>query len=767
MHVINWLDLQPLPADLDALTARIQEALPLRKVCELLVEVILRAYPWQRRADLISCYDPSQTYKQGQHFALFIPDLQNARRIVWLLAQVKNARMVENPLQGRFQVLTLGAHGRQVQMASGIPGASYPEPDLSNYTSAELAWLVEWVSATYAGPLQATLRKLIQNGQIRGRLVGQTFLPEHVSALSVERLHPYFARLSPARPWLDLVEIINGLPDLAQLERGTALGLLHATLKEGSYRSLGGERWTTPALFDQLNRDVPRGLSTPRLRSKVHSWTRQDQQDLAGYGRKIMPPEARNTLEELENGEHLPEANDSAWHPPITPVRLPTLNYLHITQAYCPVGYVLGAFASDVQVVFVQFINGPHQPFLLDRENGLLKAVHPGELRSKILGDGIPAGTTLWLEYEGSEKYRIAPRRLPFKRMVPCKLVHLEDGHLRIEHTQISMRYQGNPALFKADVRSDEMEALLAAASQMNLPVRDAMIDAMQEICATDPNHRAHWSDLFNAVFLRRMCSPGTVSFLLYTQPCFVPLGGGYFRYQPAPVAPVMNTPKRPDRLAQLWEGLLSNPVLPEPLASGRVTVRARLEVRTPFSSPSAPDQGYSSPLSQPEMEPEISVAAFPFVTVEEKHMESIPLSNYEPDRFTARTEAAVLISDDGRDPPGELSYRQGKLENAETSALSLSAGETTSESEAPAYVPFEDAHAEFSFFSPTLGLKPRPAWVNTPLQPRPPAIDTTDTRRYVYRPRIPVRPLHKQPFYRRVFYYLRGWLSRIFRKAT
>ena len=32
MQVINWLDLQPLPADLDALNTRLQEALPLRKV---------------------------------------------------------------------------------------------------------------------------------------------------------------------------------------------------------------------------------------------------------------------------------------------------------------------------------------------------------------------------------------------------------------------------------------------------------------------------------------------------------------------------------------------------------------------------------------------------------------------------------------------------------------------------------------------------------------------------------------------------------------
>lgn len=765
MQVINWLDLQPLPADLEALNKRLQEALPLRKVCELLVETTLRAYPWSGRADLISCYDPAQTYKQGQRFALFIPDSQNARPIVWLLAQVKHARIVENPIQGRFQVLTLDTHGRQVQMVGGIPEASYPEPDLSNHTSKELAWLVEWVSDTYATPLQVTLKKLIQKGQIRGGLAGQTFLPEHASALSVELVHPFFARISPARPWISLEEIVKGLPDLSQLEHETALGLIRATLKGSPYRSLGADRWSTPELFNQLNREVPRGLSTPQLRSTVHIWTKRDEQDLAGYGRKFMPTEARRALEELESGESLSEPDDSPWRPPKAPVRLPTLNYLHITQAYFPVGDVLRAFAPDVQMFFVQFIDGNHQPFLLDRENGLLKAIHPGKLSTKILEDGIPAGTTLWLEYEGSEKYRIAPQRLPFKRMVPCKLAHLEDGDLHIESIQISMRYKGAPSLFKADMRFEEIGALSAEASRVNLSVRDALIYAMQEVCATDLSHRAHWLDILNAVFLKRVSSPNSVLFLLYTQPCFEPLGGGYFRYKPTPVAPVTNIHKRTDRLSQLWDGLLSNPVLPDPLAKERTTVGARLEVRYPVSPTLAPDLELPSLLSQPETKPAMSVTALPFVTVEEKSIESLLLSHYEPDRFTTRTEAAVLMSEAAREDPEGLSYSQGGLEDAEPSALSVE--ETNSESEASAYVPFEDAHAEFSFFSPTLGLEPRPAWVNAPVQPNPPVPNPADTRHLVYRPKIPIRPLHKQPFYRRVFFYLRGWLSRAFRKIA
>ena len=488
MQVINRLDLQPLPADLQALAQRLREALPLRSLCQLLVETTLQAYPWTGRADLIPCYHPSQTYKQGQRLALLLPDSRNAHHLLWLLAQVKSARQVENPIQGRFQVLTLDTHGKQIQMAGGIPDASYPELDISGYTSEDLAWLAKWLSDTYAAPLQAIVKKLIQKGQIRGELAGQIFLPEHVSALSGELIQPFFLRLSPSRAWISLDEIVKGLPDLAPLGRETTLGLIRVTLKQSPYRSLGGDRWTTPELFNQLNRDVPRGLSTPQLRSKVHVWTKRDKQDLAGYGRKIISPEALRALEELEFGERLPEPDDFPWRPPKAPLRLPALNYLHITQSYFPVGYLLGAFAPDVQMVFLQFMDGPHQPFLLDRENGLLKAIYPGGLRAKILEAGIPAGTHLWLEHEKNEKYRIAPRRLPFKRMVPCKLAQLEKGQLHIQPIQISMRYEGAPTLFKADLRSEEIEALFAEASRVNFNLRVAMISAMQEICATDPS---------------------------------------------------------------------------------------------------------------------------------------------------------------------------------------------------------------------------------------------------------------------------------------
>jgi hypothetical protein len=775
MQVINWLELQPLPADLDALNGRLHEALPLRKVCRLLVETTLRAYPWMGRADLISCYHPSQTYKQGQRFALFISDPQNARRTVWLLAQVKHARLAENPIQGRFQVLTLDLQGRQIQMAGGIANASYAEPNLSNYSSEELAWLVEWVSNTYAASLQTTLKKLIQKGKIRGRLAGEIFVPEQVSALSPELLHPVFARISPARPWISLEEIVKGIPDLSQLKRETIPALLRAALKESPYRSLGGGRWTTPELFNQLNREVPQSLPGPRVRSNVPIWTKRDEKDLAGYDGKFMPTEAQRALEELGIVERLPEPEESPWRPPNGPVRLPSLNYLHITQAYFPVGFVLRAFAPDVQMVFVQFINGDHQPFLLDRENGLLKAVHPEELRTRILKEGLPAGTYLWLEYEGNEQYRIVPRRLPFKRLVPCKLAELANGHLHIEHTQISMMYEGNPSLFKTNMRFEEIEALFAEAGRVDLSVRDAMIYAMQELCATDPDHRADRLDLFNAVFLQRMCSPKSVSLLLYTQPCFEQVRGGYFRYKPTPDAPMSNPRKRKDRLSKLWDNLLSNPLAPDPVAEERTTAGGGLEGSYPVFPTFTPDLGLPAHLRGPETEPDFSVLALPLVAVEEDtagqtvlreetRIETLLQDNDEPEPLTP-TDAAGPVISHWRDSLDLLIHSLEELVNHEPS--DLPAEEANTETETYSGPPLEAAGQGSSSFSSPFRWEPKPAWLDVPSQPKPLSPNPADTRPPVYISRIPIRPLHKKPFYQRVLFYLRGWLRRIFEKTV
>ena len=533
--LINWLALRPTPTDLEQLQVRLMASLPVRQASRALVEITLSGYPWIGRDDLIPAYHPSETHRKGQYLALPLPDPQKVRPTVWQVARLKQIDYGENPVQGRFQIFTLEIAGKQIDVAAGVPlgdAHRFPRLNFSKYSPEDLDYLVDWVSDIFCKPLQAALEEACQRGHLQGRILGETFLPEGLAAVTPGSLRSFFESLTASRPWVSLDEILAGLPELSEKTPDLARALIRATLKESPYRALGGERWTTVTLYDLLNREVPRGLPAARIRSRLNIWTDEDARDLAGYTRKSLPVEARQALDELEACDVLP-APTKKWLPPSSPVKLPTLNYLHITQAYFPVDSLIHAFAPDVRLVFVQFIEGPSQPFLLDRDTGQLKALHPETLRDRILESNIPAGTYLWLEYQGGENYRIAPRPLPLERMVHCKLAYLQNGQLHIEHTQIPMFYEGDSYVFKANMRFEDIEALFAEARQANISVRDAIIYAIQELCEGDLRNRAHRTDIFNAVFLKRMCSPNSVSLLLYTQPCFEQLGEGFFRYRP------------------------------------------------------------------------------------------------------------------------------------------------------------------------------------------------------------------------------------------
>ncbi len=178
MYLINWLNLQPLQADLDALEESISEALPVRKVRQNLIEITLQGYPWEDRPDIIPCYHPSNTFDENQWVALPVHDAQNIQPLVWQIVQVRKADMAENPVQGSFQVLTLDIGERQFQLACGIDNAPFPVSDLSQYSPQDLAWLVEWIEDTYSSGLQSVLANLINEGKLRGKFTGDMYLPD-------------------------------------------------------------------------------------------------------------------------------------------------------------------------------------------------------------------------------------------------------------------------------------------------------------------------------------------------------------------------------------------------------------------------------------------------------------------------------------------------------------------------------------------------------------------------------------------------------------
>lgn len=731
MQLINWLALQPLMADVEMLNARLREARPVREICRSLAEITLGGFPWAGRSDLIPCYHPARTYQPGQWIALPVSGNQPLRS-AWQVAQVKSAESTGNSVQGRFQALVLDVDGREVPRTGGLRAATYPELDPSAFTSDELGRLADWVAENYTDPLLRTLKKLIQKGRVSGQVAGETFLPEQMFALSAERLDPFFAQLSPSLRWVSLEEILQGLPDLAELKRETALALVRSTLKVSPYRSLGGDRWTTPELFNQMDREVPYGLPGKHTHSRGLSWTRQDRKDLAPVQGKPIPAGAACALEELGIVETRSSPEPSTWQPSNGPLCLPALSTMHLTQACFPVGHALPAFAPDSRMVFLQFIDGEHQPFLLDREQGLLKAVHPEALQAEILEAGLPAGTHLWLERQGGEGYRIFTQQLASPQTVPCTRASLRNGKLHVERSQMQMMVESDDSVFQADLHPQEIQALHSAAKRDDLSVRDVLIYALQALCAADPRKVAGRTDIFNMVFLQRPCTPQSIAFLLYRLPCFEPGEGDYFRYLPH--APGMNIWKGSNRVSRLWEDLAADCVDPDPAGKRRASLAVDWELDLPSTL---------EPASTPEpieMDGEVPITfSFPDggeavrenTLLEKVGIESIHLIQHALDVLTAPPDEGTEVNPI-QDEIDMHSASQEEQDYAQAVTIPVSAG----------FIPY-------------------PAMIKVSTEPDPQPASAIDTRRMAYGLKIPARPLHKRPIYQRLYFCLRHMFSR------
>lgn len=159
-------------------------------------------------------------------------------------------------------------------------------------------------------------------------------------------------------------------------------------------------------------------------------------------------------------------------------------------------------------------------------------------------------------------------------------------------------------------------------------------------------------------------------------------------------------SPKRNDRLAQLWEDLLAEDVPPHPTTTQRRTVG-----------------------------------------------EAVVLRQDEPMSRSRRVNLATLV--------------HSLLEPEVAESPLPSAVEAISEEEAFSERPLEAAHEAILAISFPFHWEPKPAWINITGHSTPAFLNPADPRRFVPRPKIPIRPLHKQPFYIRFFFYLSRWLRR------
>jgi hypothetical protein len=195
-----------------------------------------------------------------------------------------------------------------------------------------------------------------------------------------------------------------------------------------------------------------------------------------------------------------------------------------------------------------------------------------------------------------------------------------------------------------------------------------------------------------------------------YTPACFKLPGGGNLRHKPM-AATFFTSPKTNDRLTQLWEELRADPVpLQPPTKQGRT-------------------------------------AGVPVVLRHEELLPFMPTDYPKPENRSWRVDLVKLFHSLLEPEVAESPLPSG--------VEAISEGDTSPEASMAA------AHEASLALSTPFHWDPKPAWIDSPARPNYQFSNTIHPPRFAPRPKIPIRPLHKQPFYQRFFFYLRRWLSR------
>ncbi len=541
MDVINWLAVKPTDSDLKRAADKLDGSAHMRVLLQSLVRAILESYPWSGRTDLVSAFDPSRRYDVGQQVAMFVHDPQGLRPDTWRIARVKAVADAENPVQGAFQVVTLSMDRRDRIYAGGVSGARPSFPAFPPADDESMSWLVADIADHFYEPLADVVRRAAAAGRLNIRVVGdqvsrldtQPTFGEREALLVARLFRDVANRPVPYRTTDEILEALRADGRWRDVPDDVARTSLGDQLPRHGYCSVGNDRWMTAEALASAQRDVIRRPMVPVVRSKLlQEQGMDDSADFDDYeGAPLRDREMAAALEEL--GEiKIEKPPAGRWRPPAAPIAVGALTYQHIVQGFLPLGRFADAFPPepDPLLVDVALVEGDPIPCWISRQEGVLKATDAEQWRRRFLELGIPAGTKLWLEYKGGTSYRIAPRPLTRPQSVRCKLACLEEGRLHITEADIEIRYESDPCVFKAELRFEDVEALFREAEVCGYSIFDIMYQEFCRLAALHPERKVHQRDLFNAVFLCRMCSPRSVVTELYTRACFVRAGNGWFR---------------------------------------------------------------------------------------------------------------------------------------------------------------------------------------------------------------------------------------------
>jgi len=458
----------------------------------------------------VELFDPSRHYVQGQIVALPYRE-QDGDFDLWKIVIVRAVRDDENPFQGRFQVVEVEFEGERQKRVAGIDGATVPS--LQFPAEEKLEQVAEKIVTQHKADFERQLPFISENCRQALRELFQ-----HNKLCSTETV----------------TQTLREKGFLCDWSEPTQREVTEWLLKCSGYVLVSENEWLSPDESKAVDRPIRRQPPAPRVR-----------RDNEYYERVSLPLEGQKLAEEIGEEElEEEELSLDEWRrrARTEPLKLPPLTFQTIVEAYFPLNRQLSEFLPPGKLKKVRLrlraINESEpMTFWVSRggkdKRGLkADASDKEKFREWLVSEGIPAGTTLWIERISDFEYRVYAKPLePPRNVRQVKFASFENDELRFDLEDVEQRWEGDPLIFKSELRFEDMEALQKEAQRIGLRIATIVRQVFEKL---DPERQGlHWSEVFNATYLIRMCSPRTVFGILYKQPCFESLGDGRFRLNP------------------------------------------------------------------------------------------------------------------------------------------------------------------------------------------------------------------------------------------
>ncbi|NLN69405.1 MAG: hypothetical protein GX142_01260, partial [Chloroflexi bacterium] len=542
MQVINWLDLKLSQEEVLAVCQELGQIAPTRVFLKNLIRQIVMQYPWRDRSDTIDLFDPSKSYCADEYIAFPQEDPQELSPTSWKIGVIKEIVPASNPLQGAFQVLFVNIDGDLFTYASDIPDASPFEVHIPINDNDSLELFVNQNVNLYENSIISNLKNQASDFgiQISDNII---VIGEIQNVFTSDQLHvldEIIKNQAKEKIIIRITQIIRDLEnwDFNQYSELELKYLLEKYLSKNGFTELGNGQWIKSEDQQKLKRPIQKRPEVPRNTSILIDLLNITETELDEIKQSQLPGDVIPNI--LEYGDFQEDSGDSVattWEPPSTEIKLPIVTYQNILEGFFNLSKELrkafppseGYFIPNIQIGESEYL-----PFVVDYYENVLKTMD--ENGASILRQEIPhAGIKLWIEYQHNNNYRIFAKPLEKPVNHRCKIAKWDDdGNLQFEETEIPVRFEHEKNIFKAEIRLVDKKALFKEAEDIQYSIQDCVLLAFQELTEISADGLVHQNEVFNAVFFKnRMSSPHTVLSLLYKLPCFVPVGGGYFKFRP------------------------------------------------------------------------------------------------------------------------------------------------------------------------------------------------------------------------------------------